>query len=165
MAKTLGILFTWTTYGTWLRGDARGWVDEGVVYPANPPLEAADRHRLRYPPFLFPPAQRHEAGVLVGSAVRELDAGVYALHVGSWHVHLVTGYLHVPVGEATRVVKDRVRRGLGHRRAIWTAGYDKRFCFDRPAVIRRVEYVRQHNRRTGLPTDPWPFVRPPHWCI
>ncbi len=39
MGRTLAILFTLTTYGTWLRGDARGWVDRGVVYPADPPLE------------------------------------------------------------------------------------------------------------------------------
>ena len=163
MPRTLGILFTWTTYGTWLRGDARGWVDEGIVFPPDPPLEAADRARLRYPPFQFPCDEHHAAGAFVGAAVEDLGGRVYALHVGSWHIHLVTGYVHVPVAQVTKAVEDRVRNGLRYRRAIWTGGYDKRFCFDRESVAHRVAYVRKHNLRDGLPADPWPFVRPPAW--
>ncbi len=28
MSEPLAFLLTWTTYGTWLRGDRRGWVEE-----------------------------------------------------------------------------------------------------------------------------------------
>ena len=47
---TLGTLLTFTTYGTWLRGDARGWID-GVLMPPDPVLESADRGRMVHPPF------------------------------------------------------------------------------------------------------------------
>ncbi len=43
MAETRAIMFTMTTYGTWLRGDRRGWVDDGIVFPADPDLNVADR--------------------------------------------------------------------------------------------------------------------------
>jgi hypothetical protein len=33
---TLAIMFTLSTYGTWLRGDARGWVDDGIIFPPIP---------------------------------------------------------------------------------------------------------------------------------
>src|SRR5947208_537535 len=52
---TLGTLLTFTTYGTWLRGDARGWIDDGVLMPPDPVLETADRGRMAHPPFLFAP--------------------------------------------------------------------------------------------------------------
>jgi len=31
MSKTLGYMLTWTTYGTWLQGDERGYVKDGQV--------------------------------------------------------------------------------------------------------------------------------------
>ena len=34
MAKTLGYMITWTTYGTWLQGDERGYVKDGNICPA-----------------------------------------------------------------------------------------------------------------------------------
>jgi hypothetical protein len=35
MARTLGYLLTWTTYGTWLQGDNRSYVKDGRIYPGN----------------------------------------------------------------------------------------------------------------------------------
>ena len=55
MGRTLAIMLTMTTYGTWLRGDRRGWVDEGRILPPDPELESADRARLKHEPFLFAP--------------------------------------------------------------------------------------------------------------
>lgn len=31
MSEPLAYFITWTTYGTWLPGDPRGWVKEGSV--------------------------------------------------------------------------------------------------------------------------------------
>ena len=59
MGKTLAILFTFTTYGTWLRGDARGWVDDGILVPPDPTLDAYDGTQLKHPPFFFNPDIRH----------------------------------------------------------------------------------------------------------
>ncbi len=162
MPRTLGMMLTWTTYGSWLRGDARRWIADGVVYPPDPHLESADRMRLRYPPFLLRAGQRHHAGEIAGGAIGDLGGSVYALAVGSWHLHGVTSYVHVPLPEIVKAIKDKVRRGLGYDRPIWTAGYDKRFCFDRASLLARIRYVQKHNVEDGLGPDPWDFiVKPP----
>jgi hypothetical protein len=57
---TLATMFTMTTYGTWLRGDPRNWVDNNTIFPPNPPLEAADRARMKHPEFRFPTTRLHD---------------------------------------------------------------------------------------------------------
>jgi hypothetical protein len=160
MPPTLGIMLSWSTYGKWLRGDARGSVRKGAVLPPDPVLEAADRELLRFDPFAFSRELRDPAGALVGEAARKLGAPIHALHIGRWHLHTVIGYASVPVPQIVKSFKDRVRRGLGFRRPIWVAGYDHRFCFDVPSMNNRIEYVRRHNREDGLPQDPWDFIIP-----
>ena len=154
-------MFTWTTYGAWLRGDARDWVSDGVIYPPDPVLESADRRRLRFAPFVFPRRSRGEAGELVGQAVKGLNGAVLALTVGSWHLHVVTAYIHVPIPTIVKTIKDCVRRGLGYGRPIWTAGYDKRFCFHPASLLARIRYVQKHNVQDGLPPNPWDFIASP----
>jgi len=34
----LATMVTTTTYGTWLPGDVRGYVDDGVILPGDPTL-------------------------------------------------------------------------------------------------------------------------------
>jgi len=51
MPRTLGTMFTITTYGTWLRGDYRGWIDDGKLMPPDPVLQAADGERMKHPPY------------------------------------------------------------------------------------------------------------------
>jgi sugar phosphate isomerase/epimerase len=91
-------------------------------------------------------------------AILEMGGQVHALHVGRWHMHFVIGYMQVPLSEIVKATKEAVRVGLGYRRAIWAAGYDKRFCFDARSLVNRIEYVRKHNLEDGLPLDPWDFI-------
>jgi hypothetical protein len=42
VAKTLGYMITWTTYGTWLQGDERGYVKNAKIHPANKALMLAN---------------------------------------------------------------------------------------------------------------------------
>jgi len=67
MANTLAIMMTMTTYGTWLRGDARGWVDKGVVFPPDPDLEATDCARLKHSIYRFADADWYRVGSMMGS--------------------------------------------------------------------------------------------------
>jgi len=36
-------------------------------------------------------------------------------------------------------------KGMGCTGKVWTRGYDKRFCFDRASLRRRIEYVQSQN--------------------
>ena len=157
--RTLGIMLTMTTYGSWLRGDQRGWVDDGVIFPADPPLEAADRARLKHSPYRFSPLQLFNVGGMIGRAVIErLHVTVLAMTVQTWHVHFVIGHTSHGVESVVKCAKDAVRWGLKPGRPVWTEGFDKRFCFDAAALRKRVRYVEKHNVRVDMAARPWDFV-------
>jgi hypothetical protein len=161
MANTLATMITMTTYGTWLRGDRRGWVEDGQIFPADPDLESADRARLKHPPFLFPRDQLHEVGRFIGESVTSrLQLSIFALTVGTWHVHMVVSASRRPIADVVKCAKDAARHGLMLSRPIWTEGYDKRFCFDVKSARNRIGYVERHNDRHGLPPQPWSFIIP-----
>ncbi len=67
MANTLANMFTMTTYGTWLRGDQRGWVDDGQILPPNPILEDDDGKRMKHPVFLLERDRLPDVGEYIGS--------------------------------------------------------------------------------------------------
>jgi hypothetical protein len=159
MGNTLATMITMTTYGTWLRGDHRGWVDAGRILPPDPVLEAADLRRMKHPPFLFSKAQLYDVGRLIGeSLTARLHLPLLALSVGTWHVHYVAGQTRQPISTLVKCAKEAVRYGLRPDRPIWTAGNDKRFCFDERSVRARVRYVEKHNEALGWPPKPWPFL-------
>src|SRR5688572_6405481 len=100
MGNTLATMITMTTYGTWLRGDRRGWVDAGIIFPPDPDLEAADRRRMKHAPFLFDRDRLYEAGGYIGESVtKRLELPLYALCINTWHVHFVIGPTHHSIGD------------------------------------------------------------------
>lgn len=161
MGNTIATMLTMTTYGTWLRGDKRGWVENGITLPADPDLESADRSRLKHAVYLFPHDCLLEVGTYIGeSLVRRLNLTIYALHVGTWHAHIVIDSTMCHISKVAKCAKDAVRYGLTPGCPIWTDSYDKRFCFDELAVIARIRYVERHNEALGWPPAPWPFITP-----
>ncbi|MBX7105561.1 MAG: hypothetical protein K1X57_15870 [Gemmataceae bacterium] len=155
----LGTMFTTTTYGTWLRGDRRGWIDDGRLMPPNPALEDADRARLKHPMYLFPPDELLQVGTMIGNSITSrLGLPIYALTVQTWHIHLLTGPgPHTPA-DIMKCAEEAVRYGLKPGRPIWTADYDKRYCFDETALHNRINYIERHNLAAGWPAQPWPFL-------
>jgi hypothetical protein len=159
MGNTLATMLTMTAYGTWLRGNKRGYVDDGKILPPDPDLEVADRQRMKHTPFTFPRDRLHEIGTFIGeSLVDRLEISIYALHAGTWHAHIVIGPTNHHIGEVAKCAKDAVRYGLRPGRPIWTDGYDKRFCFDERSAAARIHYVERHNESMGLPAAPWSFI-------
>ncbi len=162
MPTTQAILLTWTTYGTWLRGDQRGWVDDGVVLPPNPIIEAADRARMKHSMFTFHPEQLLSIGQAIGESLRSrMLLRLLALTVQTWHVHLAISATTRSLSEIVKCANDAARWHLRLDRPLWTAKYDKRFCFSTNSVIARINYVEKHNPRLGFPARPWPFIETP----
>jgi len=154
-----GVMVTATTYGTWLRGDARGWVQDGSVFPPNPILENHDQRLLKHAPFLFDERQLYAIGEMIGDSLcQRLQQRVMAMTVQMWHVHFIVAESATPVASVVKCAKDAVRYGLRADRPIWTDHYDKRFCFDVRSLHNRIEYVERHNIERGWPARPWPFI-------
>src|SRR5690242_8249973 len=80
MADPLAYFLTWTTYGTWLPGDERGWVERpGQFRSPNPGLEAAARSLLKEAPCVL----NHEQRRLVEQTIAKHCA------IRGWHLHVV----------------------------------------------------------------------------
>lgn len=90
------------------------------------------------------------------------------------HFHLVL----TPLREDIATVVARFKRRsagvvLGRRRemcvdvprSLWTGGKFVTFIFSAAHLMNTVEYVRRHNRRDGLPDDPYDWIRPLPECV
>ena len=91
MSAPLAYLITWTTYGTWLPGDRRGWVEAG-----KPGIQAADSAResvvlseLRFSPVQLDVSQRTVVSETNRKHCDIRDWTLHALNVLTNHVHLV----------------------------------------------------------------------------
>jgi hypothetical protein len=112
-------MVTVTTYGTWLRGDARGWVDDGVTFPKDPTLESNDRQRMKFAVFQFHTADLLRVGESVGkSLIERLSQTILALTVDEWHAHFVVGATEAPIAEIVKCAKDAARYALRPGRPI-----------------------------------------------
>ena len=106
----LATMYTITTYGVWLRGDARGWVDDGVVFPPDPLLEIKDHRALKEPPYLINSSDRWSIGRAMGESLRDrLKLSVYAMCVQSWHSHFVVGMTEHAPAAIVKCAKDAAR--------------------------------------------------------
>ena len=162
MTNTLAIMLTMTTYGTWLRGDQRGWVDDGQILPPNPTLEDDDRKRMKHAVYLFERDRLLDVGGFIGKSLSErLAIRLWAMTVQTWHVHLLVGPTSHAVADIAKCTKDAVRWGLRPDRPIWSDGYDKRYCFDETSVWNRIRYIQRHNLEQRWPAKPWPFIENP----
>src|SRR5688500_14303497 len=82
---------TWTTYGTWLPGDQRGWVERGVpvIRDADPDREQAARERMAEAPVILTEAQRQIVEQTIRDHCRIRGWTLHALNVRTNHVHVV----------------------------------------------------------------------------
>ncbi len=87
--KIIGYLLTWTTYGTWLQGDKRGYVEKGTILSANKKLQTANRNNQKHPSIKL----NTNLILIVKNAIEKeaerIGQEIYAIAVCSNHVHLV----------------------------------------------------------------------------
>jgi REP element-mobilizing transposase RayT len=166
MQEPLAYFLTWTTYGSWLPGDERGW----VAKPGE--FRAPDANRRQA-------AQRlmSEAALTLDPQQRRVVEDTIARHcrIRGWHLHVVncrTQHVHVVVTAPKRDPKDvmdqfkawctrhlkeleRSRRPAGRalRRSWWTQGGSKRRLNDEKSLEEAVRYALEEQG------DPTP--RPP----
>ena len=150
----LAYFLTWTTYGSWLPGDERGWVDgRGGMHVAEPLRATVARRSMKEDAVLLAGPQR--------VTVERSIAGLCA--VRGWHLHAAqcrTQHVHVVVTAATtspdevlRQLKAWCTRGLrltvgGNetaepRRRWWTEGGSRRQVFRERDLVSVITYVTE----------------------
>lgn len=143
---------TWTTYGTWLRGDDRGWTIDPARGPGdeppNPALRADDLKRLKHPPTFLTDPMRLVVDRTIQEVCEHRAWPLGALSVRTNHVHVVA---KSPV-EPEKVMNDfkawstrRLREaGLaGEAQIIWTKHGSTRYLNSRNGVRAALDYVER----------------------
>ena len=66
----------------------------------------------------------------------------------------------IPSSAGTAALYSRAILARRHLvpRHLWTAGKFPVFIFDESHLVNAIEYVRDHNRRVGLPPDPFDWI-------
>lgn len=149
MARTLAYMVTWTTYGTWLQGDKRGYVKDGQILKPDANLEAANLRNLQKHPVRLTTIQKEIVNQAIAGKAEQLGQNVLAIAVCQNHVHLVIAYNGTPIEFSVKHYKNAAilaLRKLGHQGRVWSGRFNKRFCFDEKSLRKRIDYVNDHNK-------------------
>jgi len=154
MPDPLAYFLTWTTYGTWLPGDERGWVKEGEGFQVpDRRIEHEARRKLVEEPFYLDEVQREviEATIVKHCEIRGWQ--LFATACRTAHAHVV---VHAPVEPdivmdqfkawCTRKLREQAEAaGDGRfleRQRVWTEDGSKRRLYDTDSLEAAIIYVR-----------------------
>ena len=154
--EPLAYFLTWTTYGTWLPGDERGWSrkgESGIQLPNLLFVEMA-RSRMKEPEFFLDDLARR----VVEDTIRQHCA------VRNWYLHAVnarTNHVHVVVTAARyepETVRDqfkawctrRLKEAGATRTRFWTEGGDCSRIDHEAGLEAAIVYVIEGQDRKGI---------------
>ncbi len=163
------------TYGTWLRGDPRGWRDrkhrkhvEGDYKDSPPPGEHDAllehvRSSMRFPPVELTPGQREIAGRAMVEKLAQLECEPISFSLDAIHYHILVrfsqGSARVLVGRAKLHAYHEVRSS-GRDERIWAKRCRVQPIAGRDHQVRAYGYILEH-RRAGAWT--WSFREGLYW--
>jgi REP element-mobilizing transposase RayT len=137
-------MVTTTSYGAWLPGDLRGYVDHGIILPGDPArLEQAVERMGGRSPVLFTDEQQTRLFDSLVAAAAEFGYELTDASVESWHLHWIVSHGFDSVATLVGRLKNRMRQALNIGR-IWTEGYHDALLFELPALEARRRYVARH---------------------
>ena len=153
MPEPLAYFLTWATYGTWLPGDGRGWVerDHGIQLP-DLPLELEAAARMSEDACRLGSAERRLVERTIDEHCRLRDWELYAVNCRSNHVHVVVAAGPHP-DEVRRQLKAWTARKLGGRlqsgarRKWWGERGSRRYLNDSASLEAAILYVLEGQDR------------------
>src|SRR5262247_2784418 len=90
MPDPLAYYLTWTTYGTWLPGDDRGWVKRGKGFQFPDPIAKLEAQaRMTEDACRLDPEQRKMVELTIADHCRIRGWELHARNCRSNHVHVV----------------------------------------------------------------------------
>jgi REP element-mobilizing transposase RayT len=148
--KLTGYMITWTTYGTWLQGDKRGYVKNGQIVPGDLKIEENCKKLQEGTTVTLNQKERKIAAQTILKEAEKIGQAIKALTVCNNHVHIVAQ----PCCESIEQIVSRYKNvamfalyKCGRKGRIWTHGFDKRFCFNQEELARKIKYVQKHQKK------------------
>lgn len=145
--ELIGYMITWTTYGSWLQGDKRGYVKNGTILPANDKLKSANQKQQKFQMVKLDSSQKYTVRKAILQEAQKINQKILAIAVCSNHVHIVAKVSSESIEQIVHRYKRLstfVLRKAGLSGKIWSAGFDKRFCFTDKDIEQKVKYVDGH---------------------
>lgn len=162
--EPLGFFLTWATYGTWLPGDARGWVEYQHGWKLPDPVRELEAKAIMT-----------EEACRLGDSQRLAVEAQFAetCQYRSWHLHAVncrTNHVHAVVSARETPPKKiradlkawatrRLKQSFDPERDNWWADRGSiRFLFDEDSLAIAIEYVLEAQDRITAPTRRIPLL-------
>ena len=142
-----GYMVTWTTYGTWLPGDKRGYVKQGKIMLSDPKILKTSQSSQKSATVTLDSEQKTVIHRAILQEAERIGHKIEALAVCTNHIHLVARLSEESIESIVSRYKNVAMLALckdGPVRRIWTRGFDKRFCFNEKSMNQRIEYVKRH---------------------
>ncbi len=160
----LAYFLTWTTYGTWLPGDDRGWTRKdasGAMKASNPLFRDAAAARMKEAAFILSTAQREIVELTIRKHCEIRNWRLHAVNVHA--VNVRSNYVHVVVtaaGYRSQTVRDQFKAWCSRRLKeagimrdnFWTEGCSQRLVNSENDLEAAVVYVldAQDRKEVGL---------------
>jgi REP element-mobilizing transposase RayT len=153
-ADPIAFLFTWSTYGTWLPGDKRGWVEYRKGYRLPDPIrELEAKAKMTETACRLNTAERNEIHLQVAETCEQRNWTLHAVNCRSNHIHVVTSASRKPMfirhhlkSWCTRRLSD-FQKSLVTDPELWRENWwaDRgsiRWIFDMDSLEAAILYVR-----------------------
>jgi len=147
MSKIIGYMVTWTTYGSWLPGDKRGYVRCGETLDGEKEILERSKERQKNDTIRLNKKEKEIVKDTIIKEAERIGQIVEGISVYSNHVHLLLRPNSKSIEDAVSRYKSVSTRALwetGRKGRIWTKRFYKSFCFDENAVIREKAYIARH---------------------
>ncbi|MBN2272063.1 MAG: transposase [Sedimentisphaerales bacterium] len=141
-------MLTWTTYGSWLPGDQRGYVADAEILPGDERILERNRKRRKSPAVKLNAREKEIVEQTIRAEAEKLGHKLEAVIVCSNHVHLLARRHAQSIEEIVGRYKSLTTRALwqqGRKGRIWSICYDKRFCFTEQDIATKAKYIQNHN--------------------
>jgi REP element-mobilizing transposase RayT len=165
MTDTFAVLITWTTYGTWLPGDSRGWRKRvGGHQLPSPLLEAWCRKQMKGQAVLLGAKDREAVESACYEHCRHRGWSLLAVNARSNHVHIVVVTDLSPQktrdqlkANATRSLRQQAEPLIAER--TWTSGGDCEILDNDDDMYNAVRYVMEGQNATEISLSPTPIPK------
>lgn len=112
MSRIVGYMVTWTTYGSWLPGDERGYVKDGQILPGNLKVLERNKKRQKSPTVRLSAREKQIVHRVILAEAQKAGHQIEACVVFSNHVHLAARAHSKSIEEVAGRYKSMTTRAL-----------------------------------------------------